>query len=62
MVSELNIFVGMWSRIAGQKSLFFADCALQNVVEPTLPDGLETSSRRVYVFEFFHFGLFFSVL
>ena len=27
---------------------FFADFALQNMVENTLPDGLETSGRRVY--------------
>ena len=28
--------------------VFFADLALQNMVETTLPDGLETSGRRVY--------------
>jgi hypothetical protein len=27
---------------------FFADFALQNMVETTLPDGLETSGRRAY--------------
>ena len=49
MVSELNIFVGKWSKIAAQKkSLLFADFALQNMVETTLPDGLETSGQRVY--------------
>ena len=31
-----------------KKSLFFADFALQNMVETTLHDGLETSGRRVY--------------
>ena len=31
-----------------KKSLFFADFALQNMVKTTLPDGLETSGRRVY--------------
>ena len=31
-----------------KKSLFFADFALQNRVEITLSDGLETSGRRVY--------------
>ena len=31
-----------------QKKNVFADFALQNMVETTLPDGLETSSRRVY--------------
>ena len=28
--------------------LNFADFALQNMVETTLPNGLETSGRRVY--------------
>ena len=36
VVSHLNIFVWKWSKIA-------ADFALQNMVETTLPDGLETS-------------------
>ena len=27
---------------------FFADFAFQNMVETTLPDGLETSGRRAY--------------
>ena len=31
-----------------QKFIFFADFALQNIVETKLPDGLETSGRRVY--------------
>ena len=31
-----------------KKSYFFADFALQNMVKTTLPDGLETSGRRVY--------------
>ena len=31
-----------------KKLVFFADLALQNMVETTLPDGLETSGRRVY--------------
>ena len=30
------------------KNLFFADFALQNMMETTLPDGLETSGQRVY--------------
>ena len=34
--------------ILKKKSLFLADFALQNMVETTLPDGLETSGRRVY--------------
>ena len=29
-------------------SSLFSDFALQNMVETTLPDGLETSGRRVY--------------
>ena len=48
MVSDLNIFVGKWSKIAKQKNCFLADLALQNVVETTLPDGLETSGLRAY--------------
>ena len=31
-----------------QAIFFVADFALQNMVETTLPDGLETSGRRVY--------------
>ena len=31
-----------------KKSLLFADFALQNMVETTLPDGLETSGQRAY--------------
>ena len=31
-----------------KKKFFFADLALQNMVETTLPDGLETSGRRAY--------------
>ena len=30
--------------------VFFADFALQNMVETTLPDGLETSGRKVFAF------------
>ena len=41
-------FVWKWSKIAAQKKFFFADFALQNMVETTLPDGLETSGRRAY--------------
>jgi hypothetical protein len=53
------------SKIAAQKKVsFFADFALQNMVETTLPDGLETSGRRgianfgIYldVFEFLRLG------
>ena len=31
-----------------KKLVFFADFALQNMLETTLPHGLETSGRRVY--------------
>ena len=37
-------FVWKWSKIAAQKKVcFFADFALQNMVETTLPNGLETT-------------------
>ena len=49
MVSDLNIFFLKRSKIAEQKKVFFfADFALQNMVETTLPGGLETSGQRVY--------------
>ena len=50
MVSELTVCVRKWSKIAAPKKVFFvvADFALQNMVETTLPDGLETSGRMVY--------------
>ena len=49
MVSDFNIYVWNWSKIAKPKKIvFFADFALQNMVETTLPDGLETSGRRAY--------------
>ena len=35
-------------KLPRKKSLFFADCALQNMVETTLPEGLEASGRRAY--------------
>ena len=43
-------FVLKWSKITKQtkNSFFLADFALQNIVETMLPDGLDTSSRRVY--------------
>ena len=48
--SHIRIFfVWKWSKIAAhKKSFFFADFALQNMLETTLLDGLETSARRVY--------------
>ena len=49
MVSDLNIFVWKLSKIAAQKKSFFcAEFALRNMVETTLPDGLETSGQRAY--------------
>ena len=48
VVSDMNIFVSKLSKIATQKKFFFADFALQNMVETTLPDGLETSGQRAY--------------
>ena len=47
VASHLNIFVWKWSKVASQKKVyFFADFALQNMVETRLPDGLETSGQR----------------
>ena len=44
-----TFFVWKWSIIAKQKKSFFlADFSLQNKVETTLPNGLETSGRRAY--------------
>ena len=35
--------------MAAQEKVFFSsDFALQNMVETTLPDGLETSEQRAY--------------
>ena len=49
MVSDLNILVWKWSKIATHLFLFFfADFALQNMAETTLPDGLETSGQWAY--------------
>ena len=38
----------VYNRRAKKKKKNLADVALQNMVETTLPDGLETSGRRVY--------------
>ena len=56
MLPKLNILVWKWSKIA--------DFALQNIVETTLPDGLETSCQGhianfgvfLDIFEFFFLG------
>ena len=36
-------------KLPRKKKFFFADFALQNMVETTLPDGLETSGRMTYL-------------
>ena len=35
-------------RQTNKKKFFLSDFALQNKVETTLPDGLDTSSQRAY--------------
>ena len=40
--------LGCGLKLPHKKRLFFADFSLQNMVETTLPDGLETSGQRVY--------------
>ena len=53
MVSDLNIFVWKWSKIAAQKKFFFvADFTLQNKLEITLPNGLETSDQKGRIVNF----------
>ena len=47
MERSLNIFVWKWSKIAKQKKVW-ADSALQNMVETTLADRLETSGQMAY--------------
>ena len=66
MVSDLNIFVWKGSVIAKKKQ-FFGSFYLQNKVETTLPDELETSGRQAIanlcifldVFDFFLIQMFF---
>ena len=43
-----NFLFGSGLKSPRKKSFFFADFALQNMVETTLPDVLETSGRRAY--------------
>ena len=46
-----NIWTFLFGRglkLPRKKKVFFADFALQNMVETTLPDGLETSGQRAY--------------
>ena len=49
MVEDLNFLFGSGLESPNkQKCFFLADFSLQNKVETTLPDGLETSGRRAY--------------
>ena len=49
MVLDWKVLVWKWSKIVAPKKVcFLADFALQNMVETTLPDGLETSGQRPY--------------
>ena len=65
-----TFLLGCGLKLPRKKKLALADFALQNMVETTLPDGLETSGRRVYRyfwhisrhFCFFLFWIIFSVL
>ena len=45
-VSDLNIFVRKWSKIAKKNTKKMAEFAWQNLVETTLSDGLETSEQK----------------
>ena len=65
MVSHLNILVLKWSKIIAHKKVrFFADFALQNMVETMLSDGLKPLVEgyiayigiSLDVFEFLRFG------
>ena len=46
--SGLRFLFGSGPKLPNKKMFFFADLALQNMVETPLPDGLETSGRRAY--------------
>ena len=49
VVSDWNILFENCQKLPCKKKVFFvADFALQNMVETTLPDGLETSGQRAY--------------
>ena len=43
-----NFLFGNGLKSPHTKSLFFADFALQNMVETTISDGLETSGQKAY--------------
>ena len=46
---RLDFFLfGSGLKSPNKKIVFWSDFALQNMVETTLLDGLETSGRRVY--------------
>jgi hypothetical protein len=47
--SQIGTFLfGSGLKSPRKKSLFFADFALQNMVETTLPERLKTSGQRAY--------------
>jgi hypothetical protein len=43
-----NVCLEVVKNRRAKKKFFFADFALQNMVETTLPNGLETSGQRAY--------------
>ena len=46
---RFEFFLWKWSKIAKQKKIYFLfDFALQQMLETTLPDGLENSGRWAY--------------
>ena len=68
MVSDLNIFVWKWSKIAAQKkNYFFADFSVQNMLKTSFPMDerplvkgyIGNFGISLDVFEFLHFGGFF---
>ena len=48
MVTDLIFLFESCLKSPHKKVSFFGDFALQNMVETTLPDGLETSGQRAY--------------
>ena len=50
---RFDIFFRSGQKLPNKKNSFLADFALQNKVETTLPDELETSGRRAYRYFFF---------
>ena len=43
-----HLWFGSGLKSPRKKSFFLADFVLQNMLETTLPDGLETSDQRAY--------------